>query len=590
MIAQYCVKAREREKTICAASLAVSFRSNSVHLGCTLSEQSAEPLQQPAPAPGSLGPGSDPDSPDTRTGSQAPDVDPHLAALIEAVSAGDLDRAVVVVREGWFDLLKLGGAAFRANLQDLPTRAILEYPLLTMLLSVGYYARPHRRLTSIRYFVTAINAAKSKKRTGSAVDRALILASAGVAYRLAGRAGAGVDAARTAIRILGELTVEQHRQIQGMARLYAQVGITLYYAGQIDEALDAFEFGLAEAQSDAYEHGFSSVSMIAGIRALQGEIPEAETYLALARRPGWDASERSTYTGTFYRIAEATVALERFDVSTAREHLAAMVHERRTIEHWVTIAVAEAWTELVDGNPGAALSGLDAFAAMRDGEGRSAAARNKLAPMRALLQLALGSPDAAHTILRRDATRGFSRSIGLARTELALGRHGAALQHVRDMAGSTMPPRALAEATTVEAAALLRFSDRARTLTVVEQLGSLLERTQQRLAATLVPQSDFTRIRTALQDAGYTEIVKSLPSESRFPDPDPGTLLTERELAVLEKLLQTPSATRIAAELVVSVNTVKTQLKSVYRKLGASNRDEAIAVALDRHLLVKDSD
>jgi LuxR family maltose regulon positive regulatory protein len=37
----------------------------------------------------------------------------------------------------------------------------------------------------------------------------------------------------------------------------------------------------------------------------------------------------------------------------------------------------------------------------------------------------------------------------------------------------------------------------------------------------------------------------------------------------------------------VSVNTVKTQLRSIYRKLGVANRDEAIAVALDRHLLAE---
>jgi LuxR family maltose regulon positive regulatory protein len=50
--------------------------------------------------------------------------------------------------------------------------------------------------------------------------------------------------------------------------------------------------------------------------------------------------------------------------------------------------------------------------------------------------------------------------------------------------------------------------------------------------------------------------------------------------------MRTSSSAAIAAEEVVSVNTVKTQLKSLYRKLGVSSRDEAIAVAIDRHLVV----
>jgi LuxR family maltose regulon positive regulatory protein len=72
-----------------------------------------------------------------------------------------------------------------------------------------------------------------------------------------------------------------------------------------------------------------------------------------------------------------------------------------------------------------------------------------------------------------------------------------------------------------------------------------------------------------------------------LPDTSPDTVLTERELIVLGALMRTGSPARIASDLVVSVNTVKTQLRSIYRKLEVSSRDQAIAVALDRHLLAE---
>jgi LuxR family maltose regulon positive regulatory protein len=52
--------------------------------------------------------------------------------------------------------------------------------------------------------------------------------------------------------------------------------------------------------------------------------------------------------------------------------------------------------------------------------------------------------------------------------------------------------------------------------------------------------------------------------------------LTDRELTVLRRLPSSLSVAEIARELYVSLNTVKTQIQSVYRKLGVNARHEAI--------------
>ncbi len=61
--------------------------------------------------------------------------------------------------------------------------------------------------------------------------------------------------------------------------------------------------------------------------------------------------------------------------------------------------------------------------------------------------------------------------------------------------------------------------------------------------------------------------------------------LTERELAVLRYLPTIMSNREIARQLYVSVNTVKTHLKQIYRKLGVASRRDAIARARELHLI-----
>ena len=55
--------------------------------------------------------------------------------------------------------------------------------------------------------------------------------------------------------------------------------------------------------------------------------------------------------------------------------------------------------------------------------------------------------------------------------------------------------------------------------------------------------------------------------------------LTERELEILRLLTTHLSSTDIAGELTISVNTVRTHIKSIYGKLGAHSREEAVQKA-----------
>lgn len=52
-------------------------------------------------------------------------------------------------------------------------------------------------------------------------------------------------------------------------------------------------------------------------------------------------------------------------------------------------------------------------------------------------------------------------------------------------------------------------------------------------------------------------------------------MLTDREQKVMELIIKGKSNNEIAAELDVSVNTVKTHLKHVFQKLKVDNRTQA---------------
>jgi len=79
---------------------------------------------------------------------------------------------------------------------------------------------------------------------------------------------------------------------------------------------------------------------------------------------------------------------------------------------------------------------------------------------------------------------------------------------------------------------------------------------------------------------GILDAVRSSPRAA-----DPG--LTQREIEVLTHLFEGRSARQIATRLGLSERTVNTHVANVYRKLGASNRVEAIRIAMRMGVLTE---
>jgi DNA-binding CsgD family transcriptional regulator len=63
------------------------------------------------------------------------------------------------------------------------------------------------------------------------------------------------------------------------------------------------------------------------------------------------------------------------------------------------------------------------------------------------------------------------------------------------------------------------------------------------------------------------------------------TSLSQREMVVLANLADDVSLAEVAKKLYVSRNTVKSQVRSMYRKIGVSDRSAALEWASARGLL-----
>jgi len=94
-----------------------------------------------------------------------------------------------------------------------------------------------------------------------------------------------------------------------------------------------------------------------------------------------------------------------------------------------------------------------------------------------------------------------------------------------------------------------------------------------------MPRITMLRMLNRAADRYQPFAVSQLLDELRVGSATAGELiepLSDRELEIAHHLFQDKTAGQIAAELYISVNTVKTHVRSIYRKLSATTRKEAV--------------
>jgi LuxR family maltose regulon positive regulatory protein len=210
---------------------------------------------------------------------------------------------------------------------------------------------------------------------------------------------------------------------------------------------------------------------------------------------------------------------------------------------------------------------------------------------RAMVTLYLSVGALAHA---KTASRLFDRGdVGapIARAHIALVEDRAleAVAAASDaLANATLGPRQRAELLVARAAASRRLGGERASLHDLREALRLMQGQGIRSPWWYLVDSDRTALEALAGGAGLADA--SLLAELRtspllFTRLDGFVELTTREREVLLLLVSGLSVTKIAEQLVVSPNTIKKQRASIYRKLGATTREEAAIAAIARGLL-----
>jgi LuxR family maltose regulon positive regulatory protein len=406
-------------------------------------------------------------------------------------------------------------------------------------------------------------------------------------YGQAGRLAEAVTAAQSArdIQQQAQLSDEWHMAIPLiLLRVYPCLG---------DFAAVEREAAAALAQPELPEP--TRLILVPGARALAwflaGRLTDAAEAATAAeweaRRLGFD---RHFFAVDYLRVL-AGLALERRDLSSAErlaERAVAITEAGRPIFEFLTLLDrARIWAAR-----GQIREALTTVAAARRAVAEpSAALRVQADELEAQIRLALGDARAAAELAA--GVPAARRDLLLAQIALAAGNHQAAQEHLRLPAlGSLTTRDRLVRQILLAAAAIERGDPTADGI-----VGGAVQRARQEgFINTLVstaPQVTGYLVEHAsrMRSDPYLDQVITAALDVRAAQPDRAEYrqliaepLTAAEQRIL-RLLPTSTYLQIAATLYISRNTVKTQLRSIYQKLGVASRSEAIERAVDLRLL-----
>lgn len=387
----------------------------------------------------------------------------------------------------------------------------------------------------------------------------------------------------------------EHPEIEAL-RLYG-LARGLLLTGHLGAARTAFSAAVdgCTGATDVVRH--HSLGQLALLESHRGELNEAEEHARSALATAHNRSvppARQSGTG---HLVLATVALERGDLPGALQHLD-LASECPDAEHdpvtHTEMLVVRTRLNLAHGRWRAALAAIGASEVRPPT--LPAWPSQRLALANSATQLARGDPAAAITALHGAGLDATAHVIALARAHLASGDPDRALGLLPppdDQRDTGIAQRVDIFLIRAQAALLAKDTETAHR-TLDEALSAARPETLRRPfldAGPWVRHLLELRPETAHRHAWLMARLPAVNGTNRLPAD--GSLsaplvveqLSERERQVLQHCAQVMSTEEIAQAMCLSVNTVKTHLRSIYRKLVVSRRGEAVRRARELRLL-----
>ncbi|WP_113698883.1 LuxR C-terminal-related transcriptional regulator [Nonomuraea lactucae] len=439
-------------------------------------------------------------------------------------------------------------------------------------------------------------------------DQALPVRLAAALIRLARPAQLPAEAARS---LIGDVERLLERFPSGALDDWPEVEALLRYArgradlaaGRLSEASAAFQAALPGAEDGGDYQRRRCLGALAVTEALNGRFRQVTDLVARAVQ----LPEVSTRPGgrrvAAVHVAHAWVALEgyRFDkVRLELDRAARALHECPDVVMSALRGLVAARARVAEGDAGEALRILD--------DAREHAAGMPWLDRRMRLVAAeaysagdvpLAAIEVAH---QAGGTGSTDSALALARGELGRGEVETASRMLRSALteSTAVPVDVRVEAWLLDAFLAYRMDDRSRGRRSLDRALRLGEREHVRLPFTMASRwlrpllrrdAELLRPHRRFIDPLLGRPVSLMRHQGGAEEPggadEPAVFgrLSARELDVLRHLARMLTTKEIAMEMYVSVNTVKTHLKSIYQKLAVTRRGEAVRRAHHLRLL-----
>src|SRR4051794_9255479 len=518
-----------------------------------------------------------------------------LEALRHAVKARDWQLTGAVAGEHWLtEQMEGHGAVMLESLRKVPENDVRTCPELALakaglLLESGTTASVDELLAVA--WDLADNLPKERHR------RLMVSFAATALYRA--RLSGDVEAALRSVRAMLDEGWETAVASQVRTVTLASLGVAEFWAGRNQDAVRHLQSAVGLARGAGSPYLLSLAQSYAAAAHLQdGRLAEA-----------WHRAEEATElaeAGAWARLPQAAMAyvvqgaacIYWSDLDAAERWVERARSALYGSQDLVGLTFAQLRARLLAAR-GDALGGLDV---LRGAVSTTTAMIPRFlriwnATLESDLLLALGEVEEARSILLTiaDDDSADEASVARGRLELAAGEPESAIRAVATfLANKSEPVQAGArvEAWVIDAMAHDGIRDEDGALQALERAFDLAEPRGFKSpfvrhgapARSLVQR----RIRAGTSHRSFAGDVLATFSDGPGNGQAVGVLLeplSERELAVLRFLPTMMSNKEIAGEMFVSVNTVKTHLKHVYRKLDVTDRRDAVRRGRELRLL-----
>ncbi|MES2171051.1 MAG: LuxR C-terminal-related transcriptional regulator [Actinomycetota bacterium] len=510
-----------------------------------------------------------------------------LEQAIADVRATEGERAVLgLIAKTWPAVSTTDGARLRALIESVDHEEWNDDPWIIAAMGASYRSLGTKsRSAALPWFRTAQSLLDADP-DASVATRANVGVHHSAALRTIGRFDDALAVARAARELLdADVTMRPALRVRAQAKVAMQIGILEMHLGEYDAALVDLRLAMGLEDELTRSELVECFAAIALQRYAAGDFPSALEFVARTRAASGESGLLASRFGAPALIAELLVAVEqnRSADAVALHPLvrAASLHSDWTAHaHYAIGATAEI--------TGRHIEGLDelakAIGTARDWQG-DPVVRTISEGMRGVLFMHLGDTREALAIFGRlQPTENHADCPGryIASIRFAAGDIEGTLKALEacDAVGDSHANRTLIDVLILRAAANYELG-----ATVIADVAfdrALLYASQNSMRApfALVPAPVLQRMLGRAADRNQPEAVHGFLAELQAA---PGATLTgpvdtlsQRELDIARQLYLDKTINQIAAELFISANTVKTHVRSIYRKLDATNRTDAV--------------